>query len=163
MEILKLFCFFYWPTSTVFLIVICFSSSLINTKNKFWVVPHLLHMCVIFFVWPLIFGAHKNHIAVHLLQLMVLVVQKVPYLIQLLLEAFPISGIKKCLIYRKSTFSHLFYLKFFSEKTVIHCDLVPNTLEIQSRTRLTFLQSQHLWLHNVNAHKHSVKHNPFDL
>ena len=34
--------------STVFLIIICFSSSSINAKKKFWGVPHLLHMCVIF-------------------------------------------------------------------------------------------------------------------
>ena len=39
---------FYWPTSTVFLIIICFSSSSINAKKKFWGVPHFLHMCVIF-------------------------------------------------------------------------------------------------------------------
>ena len=30
-----------------FLIIICFSSSSINVKKKFWYVPHLLHMCVI--------------------------------------------------------------------------------------------------------------------
>ena len=39
---------FYWPTSTVFLISSCFSSSPINAKQKFWGVPHLLQMCVIF-------------------------------------------------------------------------------------------------------------------
>ena len=39
--------FFYWPTSAVFWIIICFSSSSINAKKKFWGVPHLLHMCVI--------------------------------------------------------------------------------------------------------------------
>ena len=39
---------FYWITSTVFLIIICFSSLSINAKKKFWGVPHLLHMCVIF-------------------------------------------------------------------------------------------------------------------
>ena len=37
---------FYWSTSTVFLIY--FSSSSINAKKKFWGVPHLFHMCVIF-------------------------------------------------------------------------------------------------------------------
>ena len=40
---------FYWPTSTVFWINICFSSSSVNTKKKFWGVPYL-HMCVILFV-----------------------------------------------------------------------------------------------------------------
>ena len=80
-----------------------------------------------------------------------------------LLEAFPISAIKKCLIRRKSAFSCLFYSIFFSENTAIHCHLVPNTLEMQSITRLTFLQSQHSkMLHNVIAYKHS-KHNSFDL
>ena len=34
---------FYWITSTVFLIIICFSSLSINAKKKFWGVPHLLH------------------------------------------------------------------------------------------------------------------------
>ena len=35
----------------IFLIIICFSSSSINAKKKFWGVPHLLHMCVIFVLW----------------------------------------------------------------------------------------------------------------
>ena len=42
---------FYWPTSTVLLIIFCFSGSSINAKKKkkkFWGVTHLLHMCVIF-------------------------------------------------------------------------------------------------------------------
>ena len=43
---------FYWPTSTIFLIIICFSNSSINAKKKFWGVPHLLHMCMIF--WKLL-------------------------------------------------------------------------------------------------------------
>ena len=45
---------FYCPTWRVFLII-SFSSSSINTKKKFWDVPHLLHMCVIFSpnLWPL--------------------------------------------------------------------------------------------------------------
>ena len=34
---------------TAFLIIICFSSSSINGKKKFWGVPHLLHLCVIFY------------------------------------------------------------------------------------------------------------------
>ena len=37
--------FFYWPTSTNFFIIICFPSSSINIKKKFWGVPHLLQMC----------------------------------------------------------------------------------------------------------------------
>ena len=32
-----------------FLIIICFSSSWINAKKSFWGVPHLLHICVIFY------------------------------------------------------------------------------------------------------------------
>ena len=44
---------------------------------------------------------------------------------------------------------------FFSEYTVIHCHLVSNVLEIQSRTRLTFSQSQHSKrLRSVIKHKH---------
>ena len=35
--------------SLFFLIRICFLSSSMNAKKKFWSVPHLLHMCVIFF------------------------------------------------------------------------------------------------------------------
>ena len=46
---LKLFVF-YWPSSVVFFII-CFSSSSINVKKKFWGVPQLLHMCVIFVVY----------------------------------------------------------------------------------------------------------------
>ena len=40
---------FYCPTLTAFLIKSCFSSSSINAKQKFWSVPHLLHMCVILY------------------------------------------------------------------------------------------------------------------
>ena len=47
---IKILTFFYWPTSTVFLINSCFSSSSINAKQKLWDVPHLLHMCAIFSV-----------------------------------------------------------------------------------------------------------------
>ena len=36
-----------WPSSAVFLINSCFKSSSINAKNKFWDVPHFLHMSVI--------------------------------------------------------------------------------------------------------------------
>ena len=80
-----------------------------------------------------------------------------------LLEAFPFSAIKKCLICKKSAFSCLSYSIFFSENTAIHCHLVPNTLEMQSITRFLFLQRQHSKrLHNVITYKHS-KHNSFDL
>ena len=41
--------FFYWPTSTAFLIKSCFSCSSTNAKQKFCGVPHLLHMFVLFF------------------------------------------------------------------------------------------------------------------
>ena len=39
---------FYWPMSTVFYTNICFSRSSVNAKKKFWVVPHTLHICLIF-------------------------------------------------------------------------------------------------------------------
>ena len=54
-------------------------------------------------------------------------------------------------------FTLILFNIFFSENTAIHCHLVLNTLEIQSRTRLTVLQRQHI------LHKYSVKHNSFDL
>ena len=45
----NLFCFFIGPHQQFFLINICFSSSsAVYAKKKFWVVSHLLHMCVIF-------------------------------------------------------------------------------------------------------------------
>ena len=37
---------FFWPTSTVFLINKLFFK-FINAKQKFWGVPHFLHICVI--------------------------------------------------------------------------------------------------------------------
>ena len=43
---------FYWPTSTVFLVNIYFSSSSINAKKKFWGVPHL-YMRVILLYYSL--------------------------------------------------------------------------------------------------------------
>ena len=64
------FLHFYWPTSTVFLINSCFSSSSISAKQKLWGVSHLLHMCVILFyfsevlkkVWQLsFFMDHSFH------------------------------------------------------------------------------------------------------
>ena len=47
LKIFKLFCFLLAHFNS-FLINICFSSSSVNAKNNFWVVPHLLHICVIF-------------------------------------------------------------------------------------------------------------------
>ena len=41
--------FFIFPLQQFFLIKKCFSSSSINPKKKFWGVPYLLHMCMIFF------------------------------------------------------------------------------------------------------------------
>ena len=65
---------------------------------------------------------------------------------------------------RKLTFPHLFYSIFYSENTNMHCHLVPNMLEIQSRTRLTFTQSQHSKrLLFVIAHRDTIKYSPFDL
>ena len=43
--------FFIGYLQQFFLIIICFSSSSKNAKTKFWGVPHLLHMCVIFNTW----------------------------------------------------------------------------------------------------------------
>ena len=85
----------------------------------------------------------------------------VPCFVQLSLETFPTSAVKKCLFYRKSVFSTLFYSVFFSENTVMHRLLVANTLEIQSRTRSTLSPTQQNYkrLLNVIAHKHSVKYN----
>ena len=45
---IKIF-FFLLAHFNSFLIIVCFSSSSVNAKNKFWGVPHLLHICVIFF------------------------------------------------------------------------------------------------------------------
>ena len=106
------------------------------------------------------FCCWRNQIAVHLLQVRALLVQYVSCFVHLSLEAFPISAIRKCLICRKSTFSHLFY-SIFSLK-IPSCILAPNTLEIQTRLRLTLSQSQHFKrLLNAIAHKHSIKYNPF--
>ena len=54
---------FYWPTLTVFLINSCFSRSLINAKQKFWWMPHLLHMRVIFSINTSQKPAHKSSIS----------------------------------------------------------------------------------------------------
>ena len=45
-----IFLWVYYLLMGLFVIIICFSSSSINVQNKFWVVPHLLHMCVIFLI-----------------------------------------------------------------------------------------------------------------
>ena len=78
------------------------------------------------------FCCWRNQIAVHLLQLKVLLVQYNPCFVHLSLEDFPISAIRKGLICRKSTFSHMFYSTFFFENTVMYYLLAPNTLEIQT-------------------------------
>ena len=44
----KIILFLLAHLNCFFLIIIWFSSSSVNAKKKFWVVPHLLHMCVIF-------------------------------------------------------------------------------------------------------------------
>ena len=101
----------------------------------------------------------KNHIAVHLLQLRVLVVQLSPFFDPAFTRSFPVSAIKKCLIFKKLIFLHSI---FFSENIVIHYyHLVPNTLDIQSWTRFTFLQSQNSKRSlNVITHKHSKNTTP---
>ena len=71
----------------------------------------------------------RNHIAVHLLQLRVVPVQYVPCFVHLSLEAFPISAIRKCLICRKSTFSHLFYSIFSFEIPSCIAFLLPAPLK----------------------------------
>ena len=43
-------------------------------------------------------------------------IQYAPCFFQLLVETFPISTMNNCCIYRKLTFSYLFYLIFFSQK-----------------------------------------------
>ena len=41
----------------------CFSSSSINAKQKFWSVPHLLHIRVIFVLWPsFLRNKRKGHV-----------------------------------------------------------------------------------------------------
>ena len=45
---IKIILFFISSLQQFFKIIICFSSSSINAKKKFWGVPHLLHVCVIF-------------------------------------------------------------------------------------------------------------------
>ena len=80
-------------------------------------------------------------------------------------ESFPHCSYKEVPDLQKiNLFTLILFNIFFSENTAIHCHLVPNTLEIQSRTRLKFLQSQHSKrVHNVIAHKYSVKYNSLDL
>ena len=76
----------------------------------------------------------------------------------------PSFFLKKCLICRKLTFPHFFGSIVFSKNTVMLCHLVPSFLEIQSRTKLTYPQSQHSKrLLNVIGHRHTIKYNPFDL
>ena len=53
---------FYWVTSTFFLIDTCFSSSSINAKKKFWDMPYLLHMCVVFKLTSLCIWVYCKHI-----------------------------------------------------------------------------------------------------
>ena len=84
-----------------------------------------------------------NQIAVRLLQLRVLLVQYVPCFVHLSLEAFPISAIRKCLICRKSTFSHLF-IQFFLWKychTLPFCSQLPwnpNYIKVDIMAKPTF-------------------------
>ena len=60
------------------------------------------------------FGADTSHIAVHLLQLRVLMVHLLPCFFQLLLEAFPISAaVKKCLICKKVNFYSIISFNIF--------------------------------------------------
>ena len=45
---IKIILFFIGPLQQFFVINICFSSSSVNAKKKFWDVPQLLHICAIF-------------------------------------------------------------------------------------------------------------------
>ena len=85
-----------------------------------------------------------------------------PYSIEILLKPFPISAINKCLICRKSTFSHLFYSIFFQKISSSIVILFQTPLKSKVEQGLHFRKNQHSWLHNIIAHKHSIKHNPFD-
>ena len=71
-------------------------------------------------------------------------------------RSFPHFSFKEVLDLQKiNLFTLILFSFFFPENTVIHCHLVPNNLEIQSRTRFTFLQNQYSErLHNVIAHIH---------
>ena len=64
---------------------------------------------------------------------------------------------KKCLICRKLTFPHLFDSILFSKNMFMLCHLVPSILDILSRTRLTFSQSQNSKrLPDLIAHKNII-------
>ena len=52
---IKNYLFFYWPTSTIFLIIICFSSSSVNAKRNSEVCPTSF-ICVWFFCYWLCLG-----------------------------------------------------------------------------------------------------------
>ena len=82
---------------------------------------------------------------------------ELPCFSQLLLEALTHFSYKEVNDLQKiKLFMHLFYPIFFKRNTVTYCNLVPNTLEIQIKTRLTFSQSQHSKrLLNVIAHTHT--------
>ena len=121
---------------------------------------HVAGVEIIFFVWPVIFAAEVIKLQFTYCNKGFCWCSTFPK--HLSLEAFPISAVRKCLVCRKSTFSHLFYSIFFFENTVMHCLLEISTLEIQTRLRLTLSQSRHFKrLLNAIAHKHSIKYNPF--
>ena len=75
------------------------------------------------------FCCWRTQIAVHLLQLRVLLVRYFPCFLHLSLEAFPISTIRKCLISRKSTFSNLFYSIFSLKIPSCIAFLLPTPLK----------------------------------
>ena len=67
-------CVMWWPTSTVFLKIICFSSSSINAKKKLWGVPHLLKYVIFYYsiialvlIFVIVFEWKKNWVFCYLL------------------------------------------------------------------------------------------------
>ena len=80
------------------------------------------------------------------------------------IRSFPHFSYKEVPNLQKINLFTLVLFNFFFENTVMHCLLAPNTLEIQTRLRLTLSQSQHFKrLLNAITHKHSIIYNPFIL
>ena len=101
---------------------------------------------------------------------------KFPCFSQLSLETSTHFSYKEVPYLQKSTFPCTSI--FFTRNTVIYCHHVPNTLEIQIKTRLNFCKANiprgysvlshihTLPLHtctHTHPHTHTIKYNPFDL
>ena len=118
-----------------------YSSDFSHMTDGLWFMVYWSGFEIKFFVRPVIFSADVNHIAVYLLQLRVLMVQKVLCLVKLLPESFLILAIKKYLICWKLTFSQLFNLIFFSENTTTDYHLISNTINSKQNKARIFINS----------------------